>query len=346
MNYEQFIHKNKKIFLVDMRKETSKIFSDIAHKWLQKYIQSWKKIMIIVNKKWYSSWIICQDCWFVPKCERCDISIAYHLDENWNYFWLCHICKKHYNQIWCCPNCWGFDIQPYGVWTQKIQQIIKQSFNKNSIIIESETVNSEKKIQQINQEIKDNQIIIWTSLLNQPPQNIIFDLVIFINADIGLNVPDFNSNQRNYLFLYETFLKHKCNNFIVQSFNPSTHSIANACKLDLEWFKKIELNYRKQFNYPPYSQLCVILYKNEIEEKLFTKVNTLYQELLFLKEKMGIKDLEIFSTPPLIYKIFWKYRYNIILKSNELRPFMDEAFSTLKITDRGFKIDWEPQNIV
>lgn len=346
MNYEQFDHKDKKIFLVDMRKETSKIFSDIAFKWLQKYIKNWKKILILVNKKWFSSWIICQDCWFVPKCEKCDVSIAYHLDDSWNYFWLCHVCKRHYNQIWCCPNCGWFDIQPYGVWTQKIQQLIKESFNKNAIIIESETANSEKKIEKIIDEINSNQIIIWTSLLIHPPQNIIFDLIIFLNADIWLNIPDFNSNRRNFLFLYETFQKHKTTNYIVQSFNPDAYSISNACKLNLHWFQKTELNFRKQFNYPPYTQMCVILYKNEIEEKLFNKVNTLYQELLFLKEKTWIKDLEIFSTPPLIYKIFWKYRYNIILKSKELRKFMDEAFVQLKILDRWFKIDWEPENIV
>jgi hypothetical protein len=56
------------------------------------------------------------------------------------------------------------------------------------------------------------------------------------------------------------------------------------------------------------------LYKNEIEERLFNKVDKLYKELLYLKEKYMMNDLEIYSTPPLIYKIFGKYRYNIILK--------------------------------
>jgi len=56
------------------------------------------------------------------------------------------------------------------------------------------------------------------------------------------------------------------------------------------------------------------LYKNEIEERMFSKVDTLYKELLYLKEKYLMPDLEIYSTPPLIYKMFGKYRYNIILK--------------------------------
>jgi len=106
------------------------------------------------------------------------------------------------------------------------------------------------------------------------------------------------------LFLYDTFTKHKTNNFIIQSFNTESYSIRNACKLSFDEFKKNELKFRENYNYPPYTEMCVILYKNEIEDKLFTKVNKLYQELLFIKETGGFKDIEIFSTPPLIYKMF------------------------------------------
>jgi primosomal protein N' len=81
----------------------------------------------------------------------------------------------------------------------------------------------------------------------------------------------------------------------------------------VEKFQKQELKYRKDFDYPPFTDLCILLYKHEIEKSLFTKVNKLYQELLFLQEKYK-KNIEIYSTPPLIYKMYGKYRYNIILK--------------------------------
>lgn len=346
MNYEQFKHKDKNIFLVDMTKESSKVFSELAEKWLNKYIKEWKKIWIIVNKKWYSSWVICWDCGYIPKCKKCDIPIAYHLDENWNEFWICHICKTTYNKEANCWNCWWYDVKNYWTWTQKLQEIILERFKKKSTIIESETVNSPNKIAKIYEEIKSYQIIIWTSLLTMPIKDIAFDLIIFVNADIWLNIPDFNSNYNNFLFLYDAFSKHTTNNFIVQSFNTESYSIRAACKLNFEEFKKNELNFRENYSYPPYTDMCVILYKNEIEDKLFTKVNKLYQELLFIKESWGFKDIEIFSTPPLIYKMFGKYRYNIILKWKNLRGFMDQCFEKLKIFEKWFKIDREPQNII
>ncbi|USN55230.1 MAG: hypothetical protein H6765_01115 [Candidatus Peribacteria bacterium] len=78
--------------------------------------------------------------------------------------------------------------------------------------------------------------------------------------------------------------------------------------------KTQELAYRKLHNYPPYTDMCIIRYKHEVEERLYNSVNKLNQELLFLKESYGMNQLEIYTTPPLVYKVYHKYRYNIILK--------------------------------
>jgi primosomal protein N' (replication factor Y) len=183
-------------------------------------------------------------------------------------------------------------------------------------------------------------------LLSQPLINYPLDLIIFLNADIGLNIPDYNANERNFQLLYETFQKHTTPNFIVQSFNPHQYSIRNACKLDKQGFYDTEYAFRKTYNYPPYSDLCVILYKNEIEGKVFAKVDTLYKELLYLAQKYQMKELEIYSTPPLIYKMFGKYRYNIILKGKEVRNFMDVVYTKLHLNAKGFKINREADTII
>ena len=172
-----------------------------------------------------------------------------------------------------------------------------------------------------------------------------------------MNVPDYTSAERNFYFLYEAFVKHPTANFIVQSFNPDQYSIRSACQMNKEHFYEQDNIFRKINGYPPFGEICVILYKNEIEESLYTKVDTLHKDLLYLKEKYivrpnedakfresfhkvelmppildasssnemqkleasktgrrELKDIEIYSTPPLIYKMFGKYRYNIILK--------------------------------
>ena len=166
---------------------------------------------------------------------------------------------------------------------------------------------------------------------------IIFSECLIINCDIESNQGFVSQNLRliseknvgmlhliaNYFLknhysyfhlLYECFSKYDCKNFIVQTFNPMQYSIRNACRMDEKRFREEENSFRELNKYPPYADLCVILYKNEIEEKVFNKVDQLYKELLYLAQKYQMNDLEIYSTPPLIYKMFGKYRYNIILK--------------------------------
>lgn len=326
-----------------MTREPDYIFSELAKSGLSKYIKQWKKIWILVNKKWYSGWIFCRKCGFVPKCTKCSVSISYHKTNNWK-IWLCHICKSQYDFPHKCPHCSSEEINEFGIWTQQIAELIESEFKTKTQIIESETANSTKKIKAILSK-KDTQIYIWTSLLNTPIQWADLDVILFLNADLGLNIPNYSAAFNNFHFLYDTFKWHKCNNFIVQTFNPEHYSIRNACNLDKKSFTKKDNQFRKENNYPPFSDICVLLYKNEIEERLFTKIDKIHKELLYLKEKYQMDDLEIYSTPPMIYKIFGKYRYNIVIKWKNLRNFMDIVYTKLNLTQNNFKVDRNTENI-
>lgn len=368
MNYEKFQHKDKNIFLVDMTKELNPYFSEIVQMSIEKHLAEGKKIWILVNKKWYASGIICQKCGHIPQCKKCSVSISYHKIASWETIGLCHICKTQYNVPTSCPNCRSEKIKDFGLWTQKVAEFLKKEFNIDPLIIESETVNSLNKIARLLDQIQTTQstseasmlreahntestlpvpkIIIGTSLLCSPIQNHNFDLIIFLNADFWLNIPDYTSAEKNFYFLYEAFIKHQAKHFIVQSFNPDHYSIRNACKLDKDWFYEIDNKFRQENNYPPFAELCVILYKNDIEETMFTKVDTLHKELLYLKEKYWLTDIEIFSTPPLIYKMFGKYRYNVILKGKQVKEFMDIVYPKLNLAKKGFKVDRMAESIV
>lgn len=349
MNYERFQHdikgKKKSIFLVDMSKEITPYFSQLAHQGIEKYLAQGKKIWILVNKKWYSWGIICHNCGHIPKCKNCSISISYHKIESWDTIWLCHICKTQYAIPTSCPECHSNSIKEFGLGTQKVAEYLKNEYQQDALIVDSTTVNSPNKIAKLHATLSW-QIIIWTSLLATPIKDYPFDLIIFLNADLGLNIPDYTSAEKNFYFLYEAFVKHATANFIVQSFNPNQYSIRNACRMNKEKFYEEDNIFRKTNGYPPFGELCVILYKNEIEESLFAKVDALYKDLLYLKEKYWLTDIEIYSTPPLIYKMFGKYRYNIILKWPNVRPFMDIVFTKLNVAKKGFKVDWMAESIV
>lgn len=82
----------------------------------------------------------------------------------------------------------------------------------------------------------------------------------------------------------------------------------------MEEMKAMESKRREQFQYPPFAQMCVLHYKNEIEHRTVSSTTKLYQELEYLKQAYEYTNLEIRSTPPSIFKKFGKYRYTIVLK--------------------------------
>jgi len=342
----------KKVALVDMLTEPSKLFSELTKKTILKYKKTWKKILFITNRKWYASWNLCLDCWFVPKCENCDVPIAkyykktdWFLNEDAEFIYMCPICKKHYSSNLSCPNCWWFNIKEVGIWTYKLQEILKKEFNLEVFVVENTQVNSLNKIKKIKDQLSSSNFVISTWILSVESKYFKPDIIIFPNADTGLSVPDFNSAEKHFLSLYELIKNYSTENYIIQTYNFDNFVYQNLLHLDLEWFWKKELEFRKKLNYPPYEEIALLLYKHEIEEKLYLKISKLEKELKYLVEKNN-QTISIYPTPQLVYKKFGKYHYNIILKWKKLKSFLDLIDRTLRIRNKWFQIDYLPNSLI
>ena len=334
----------KKIALVNLLAWPSRLFWELTDKSIKKYISNWKKILFITNRKWFSSSNICKDCGYIPRCKHCSIPIAKYKNQN-QFIHMCPICKRIYENTWICQKCWGTNIIESWIWTYKLQEILQEKYNIKSFIIENTDINSKNKILKTQKEIQNKQFIISTNIFSQYSKNFIPDLIIFFNADTWLSIPDFNVWEKHFLFLYEFIKKYPTSNFIIQTYDIEHYVYKYILQLDLDWFWEKELEYRKQFNYPPFSEIVVLKYKNEIEESLYRKMSKLESELKYLIEKENI-DIEIYQTPQLVYKKFWKYNYNIIIKWKDIKPFFDQAIKRLRIKEKWFQIDWLPNNLI
>lgn len=335
---------NKQIAVVDMLNEKNNLFSDIVHKTILKYKKNWKKILFVSNRKWYASSNLCLDCGHIPKCKNCDIPIAQYVCDD-QFVYMCPICKTVYENLKTCQNCDSCNIKEVWIWTYKLAQILKETYNITANILENTDLNSQNKIIKANKTLQESQFIISTSILSSENPFFSPDIVIFINADTWLTMPDFNACEKHFLFLYEFIKKYKTQNFIIQTFNPNHYVYCNILKLDLNWFWKKELKIRESFNYPPFCEIAMILYKSEIENRVYNKISKLESELRYLAQTQDYK-IEIFPTPALIFKKFWKYHYNILLKWKNLKSFLDLANSVLKMQNRGFQIDRLPNNVI
>lgn len=357
MNYELFSHpeQNKNIYLIDMTREHG-YFSEMVQKGIEKYIKEQKKILLIINKKWFASWLLCTSCGHIPQCHNCSVSIGYHTTENNksthqhntnSLIWLCHICKTIYELPQYCPQCHKSDsLKLYGLTLQKTEQRIQQEFGINPIIIQSETVASSAKIQRLLPELEKAQVVIGTNVIGVGSKA--YDLVIILAADQSLWLPDYSVRQDTFVQLHNIIQHTNAPTVLVQSYDTQHNSIRDACKLDRDWFMQKEKAFRQDHHYPPYGELCVIKYKNENETTLHNSIQALTKELLYLQQSYEYPDLTIYATPPLVYKKFGKFYYHIIIlwPQDHVRPFMDIAFSKLQMRKRWFKIDWMANHIV
>ncbi len=347
MNFVKYELDKKKIFLVDMSRERTRPFSELAQKALHTFLDQGKRILLINNRSWWSAWMMCHDCGHIPQCDHCDISIAWHKDMHWSFFGICHICKTQYEAKTLCSSCHTENVSLYGMGNQQLQNKLEAEFGVKSLLVESSVANSAKKISQLDHHLstQNPQVLVWTSLLGNSCEIWRPDLIIVISADSLLHSPHYSASWNNFCFLDWLISWYECEHVILQSYDVEDTSIISACWHDLTGMKKRELKRRQDLNYPPFTEMCLLLYKHEIEENLFWTTHKLYQELLYLRDKYEMNDLEIYATPPLVYKIYGKYRYHIVLKWGGLRNFMEAAYSKLRIAQRGFKIDREPQSL-
>ncbi len=333
----------KKIALVDMKNQQNSIFSNLLEKTILKYKSLNKKILFIVNKKGYNSSYMCLDCWWIPKCESCDIPIWKYV-QNAKFIHMCPICRRVYSDILVCKKCWSTRIKEIWIGVHKFSYMLKEKFSLDSLVLENTDINSVNKIKKIKSLLLSTNIIVSTGIFTFN-EFFIPDIIVFPNADTWLSIPDYNVAEKHFLFIYEFLKNYSTKNFIIQTFNPEHYVYQSLLKMDLDWFWKKELEFRKQFSYPPYTELAVLIYKNQIEDKLYAKISKIEAELRYLIQNLWY-EINLYTTPQLVYKKFWKYHFNIILKGKNLKSFLDKAVEILKLQNKWFQVDWLPLNLI
>lgn len=335
MNYTQYITNNKEIYLVDMTQE-KKPFSDLVISTLRKYAEH-KHITLISQKKSFAHGVICQDCTTIPKCEYCDVAIAYYQDSQWQYFGLCNYCNKTYDSPHTCRHCSGHNMDFYGFGAQQIQTLLDSLYTIESQVLESKNLGRMSKISQFQ---RSHSVVIATNMLTQWLSDT--DIVVVLDADLWLQLPDFNARWMCIVQRYELICKHPGKQVIIQTSYHEGREMVLTAKGDTTTLKNNELQLRKERGYAPYGELAIIQYKHEKEKTLLNKMQKLYQEMEYLRLQWSHLDISIYQTPPMIYRMYGTFRYHIVVKWPSIRLYVDAVFLQLQLKKRGFFIDWMP----
>ncbi len=307
--------------IVDLCKEFNKKNRTVISEKLKILIQSTllkkEQTIVLLNRRGYSTFVICRECGHVMTCIYCDVSLTYHNNTN---ILKCHYCGYFGENPLSCPNCKGKYIRYFGTGTQKVEEQLKKLFPTARILrMDQDTTKGkfghEKKINDFKSAKFD--ILVGTQMVAKGHDISNVSLVGIISADTCLNFPDFRASEKTFALLAQASGRagrgQIKGNVLIQTYNPNHYSILAAANHDYETFFYQEIQERKELGYPPLEKIFKISLQSNNQEKGRNQAKDIVDKI-----KRTNRDIKIVGPiQPLITKIKSYYRYLILIKSKD-----------------------------
>ena len=345
------------VTIVDLKEEyaqkNTSTFSRLLQEKISNRLQQKEQIVLLLNRRGYSSFMMCRDCGYVLPCPNCDISLTLHMDVK---KMRCHYCGHQENIPKKCPDCQGEKIRYYGTGTQKVEEELQERFPSARILrMDVDTTRKKGAHEKILKAFEEQEadILLGTQMIAKGLDYSNITLVGVLNADTALNLPDFRSSERTFQLLTQVSGRAgrgaKPGEVIVQTFNPEHHSIVLAQAQDYEAFYQQEMILRHQSGYPPFYFTVKITISHPAEQVVAKKS---YQIAEQLKNGLSPESRILGPTPSGIARIKNRYYYQIILKYKHevhLHRMLREILETSQSEQRKnlyVSIDYEPLNFI
>ena len=323
--------------IVDMKSEIKKgnfILSELLVKKIKEKLANNEQIILLLNRRGYSSMLTCRDCGNVLKCPNCDISLTYHKSSNTN---RCHYCNYSIKNVDKCNVCGSSNIKEYGLGTEKLEEEIVRMFSARVVRMDIDTTSKKGMHEKIIADFGDHKydILLGTQMIAKGLDFPLVTLVGVINADSSLNVPDFRSAENTYQLLSQVAGRAGRGNLvgevIIQSYNPEHYSITYAKKHDYLSFYKEEMSIRKLLNYPPYYYITLVNISSRNYEDGFKEANKIGE---YLKRNLDKNTIVLGPSMANVFRINNVYHYQCIIKYkkdlllNQVLTKLDEIYKS------------------
>lgn len=312
-----------------------------------------EQVVLMLNRRGYSSFIMCRDCGYVDECPNCDISLTLHMDTK---TMNCHYCGFEKSIPHTCPNCHSRSIRYYGTGTQKAYDELVEIFPQARILrMDVDTTRQKGAHQRILDKFGNHEadILLGTQMIAKGLDFPNVTLVGVLNADTSLNLPDFRSSERTFQLLTQVAGRagraEKEGEVLIQTYNPQHYAIQLAQKQDYEAFYAYEMGIRRQLAYPPYYFTVGLTLSHKDEQSVVRKS---FELLQLLRQQLSDKIKILGPTPKPIARTHNLYHYQIIVKyrfEDNLENVLNQILDLTQLPenkDLRLVIDYEPQNFM
>lgn len=239
----------------------SKIFSNYLIDKISLTLKNKEQIILMINRRGYSSYLYCNDCGYIFKCPNCDLSLKYHKDTN---KLMCHTCEYETRFKKECPLCHSKNIKLNSFGIEKVEEEFKFLFPSTKyIVLNSDLTKDSNQIENALSKFnnKEVSVLIGTQIVSKGHDFKDVSLVGILNCDTFLSTNSFKANELTFNLIYQTinrtgrFFKGEA---IIQTYKKDNKIINFALNEDYESFYKYEIENRKKYFYPPFINLILL----------------------------------------------------------------------------------------
>lgn len=312
------ISKNSLIIkLVDMNEEVKKrnfIISSELDKEIRKSLINNEQVILLLNRRGYSTFISCSNCGYVYKCPNCDISLIYHKSTN-NL--TCHYCGYSKKMDKTCPECHEDAIKDLGLGTEKLEELIKSKYNAKVLRMDTDTTSKKGSYEKLIDEFSKHNydILIGTQMISKGLNFKDVTLVGILNIDASLAMPDFRSSERTFELLLQTAGRtarfDKNGKVLIQTYNIDNYVFKYLLNNNYISFYNYEMNIRKKLKYIPYYNMAIIKISSTSYEEASNESKKIFN---YLSNTLNNNFIILGPSLARIFKLKNKYNFSIIIK--------------------------------
>lgn len=282
--------------VIDMREELREgnrsMFSRKLHELLTDRLEKGEQSVLLLNRRGYSTFVMCRSCGYTAQCPHCDISLTYHQKTR---VMRCHYCGHAEQAPANCPSCESEHIRYFGTGTQRVEEELAKLFPGIRVIrmdVDTTTEKNahEKLLKQFGERKAD--VLLGTQMVAKGLDFPYVTLVGVIAADTSLNLPDFRAAERTFQLLTQVAGRagrhHLPGEVVIQTYSPEHYAVTTAQHHDYAAFITEELRHRGAMGYPPYCRLILITMSHEQLTLLSSVGEQFASRLRDLAEEQGI----------------------------------------------------------
>lgn len=339
LNVRADSHSMPLVRVIDMRIEQQKhknshtIFSDKLRQGLELRLERGEQSILFLNRRGFARSLQCPACGHACQCPHCAIALTYHrTDERL----MCHICGFQSIVPRKCPECKDPAIALQGYGTQKVEEVLAKIIPKARIArIDADAMRKKNTLRDMLNAFKSKKIdiLIGTQMIAKGLHFPNVTLVGILNADIGLHVPDFRASERTFQLITQVAGRAGRGELegevIVQTSTPHAPAIQYARRHDFDGFSEQELEFRREFQFPPFGRCAVLTVRSTHERRAEFTLQTLHRRL----EENKPKHLTVSEPlPSPLVRSHGQFRFQVTLRCPNARPLTNHVQSILQRT--------------